>query len=116
MPSILKVDSACSSQTVQVACGRGSRRRGYAVGRWRALLDVLEPLLEQADDVLVVERVEDIGRRAAAARARMPRSSRSWWETADSREAEQAARSHDAELRARQRVENADARRVAEKL
>ena len=74
MPSILKVDSACSSQTVQVVHEPSSpcapdRPRGQSRARAHgvALLDVLEPLLEQADDVLVVEGVEH--HPAVAARA-----------------------------------------------
>src|SRR5215510_7015152 len=54
MPSILNVDSACSSQTVQVVVISGLGARGLSR---RALLDVLESLLKQAHDVLVVERV-----------------------------------------------------------
>ncbi len=60
IPSTLKVDSACSSQTAQVAMRQVARPSAAA------LLHVLEPLLEQADDVLIVEGVVD--RLAVAAR------------------------------------------------
>ena len=77
MPSILKVDSACSSQTVQVVVDRASAapllasrldcsgRRPSSGEAGSLLLHVLEPLLEQADDVLVVEGVVDMAAVAA---------------------------------------------------
>ena len=117
IPSTLKVDSACSSQTVQVtarthlvACSRPGGVRG------RALLHVLEALLEQADDVLVVERVEDHApaRRGAdeAHAAEQPQL------MGDGRfaQTEQSREVADAQLGPRERVEDPDAGGVAQDL
>src|SRR5215831_12935631 len=112
MPSIRKVDSACSSQTVHAATSAPPPQPRDV----RPLFDVLEPLCEQADDVLIVERVVDEPAvppwTDEAHAAQQPEL------MGDGRLADADTRRElvDAELRARQRVEDADARRIAEHL
>jgi hypothetical protein len=64
MPSILKVDSACSSQTVQVLISPS--------------FDTRSSPCEEADDVLIVEGVVDVAASAPRRTRRMPRRRRSW--------------------------------------
>src|SRR5262249_41910901 len=112
MPSILNVDSACSSQTVHTATSAPPPRpRGVG-----SLLDVLETLREEPDDVLIVERV--VHEPPCPPRTDETHAAQQPQLMGDGRLADANVRGQvvDAELRARQRIENADARRVAEDL
>src|SRR5262252_8642674 len=112
MPSIRKVDSACSSQTVHAATSAPPPQPRHV----RSLLDVLEPLREQSDDVLIVERVVD--EPAVPPRTDESHAAQQPELMGDGRLADADTRRQlvDAELRARQRIEDADARRIAEHL
>ena len=103
MPSILKTDSACSSQTVH--CGH--RRASHSS-------TCVQRLPQQLDDVLIVERVEDLP--AGAARADQAHAAQQAQLVRDRRLADAHERRDvaDAELAACQRVENPHPRRVAE--
>ena len=122
----LDLEGRLGVQLADGAGGRESAARSSAirrltdrvtVARRRALLHVLEPLLEQPDDVLVVEGVEHHLAGAARPHERAcPRSSRSWCETADSLRPRSSAMSPTQSSRARERVEDAHAGGVAEDL
>src|SRR6476646_4634190 len=79
------------------------------------LLDVLEPLLEEADDVLVVERVVD--QTAVPARAHQPHVPEETQLVGHRRfgEVEASGESLDAQLGPRQRVQHAHARQIAKR-
>ena len=110
MPSILKVDSACSSQTVQVVVTRVSPRGDVP------FLDVLQPLLEEPDDVLVVEGVEDHA--AVAARPDEPHAAQQAQLVGDGgfAQPEEPAMSQTQSSVRDERVEDPHARGVAETL
>src|SRR5262249_20853504 len=108
MPSILKVDSACSSQTVQVAMS--------APPRLRAFLNVLEALSEQLDDVVIVERVEN---HLAGAPLTDEAGVRQQPELMRHRRVGQVERGRDvadAEFGARERIENPHPRHIPQHL
>ena len=102
IPSTLKTDSAWTSQTVQV------------VSCIAALLHVPQALLEQADDVLVVERVVDLP--PSAPRAHEAHAAQQPQLVRDGRLADpdQLGDIADAQLSAGERVENPDSRRIAQ--
>ena len=80
-----------------------------------SLLDVLEPLLEEADDVLVVERVVD--QAAVPARAHQPHVPEETQLVGHRRfgEVEASGEILDAQLGPRQRVQHAHARQIAKR-
>src|SRR5215467_10168530 len=106
MPSILNVDSACSSQTVHTATS-ASPPHPRAVG---SLFDVFEALREEPDDVLVVECVvheSSVPPRAHETHAAQQAQLMGHGRLAD---ADPRGEIVDAQLCARQGIQNADAR------
>src|SRR5204863_9395968 len=74
----------------------------------------LEPLLEQTDDVLIVERIEDHSSSTARAHQAHAAEQAKLMRHRRFGQSKQPRDVADAQLRARQRVEDADARHVAE--
>ena len=102
MPSILKTDSAWTSQTWQV-------------GHYAALLGhVPEPLLEEVEDVLVVERVVDAPSLAAPADDAHAAHQAELVRDRGLADPDALGDLVDAELPGRQGVDDPDARRIAE--
>src|SRR6185436_1404141 len=117
MPSTRKTASACSSHVAHVTLGAApglSTVEGITRGLAAGLLDVPQPLAEQREHVLVVERVENHPALAprpddagVAQQAELMRHGRLG-------DAELTGEIADTELRPRQGIENPHPRRIAE--
>ena len=104
MPSILKVDSACSSQTVQLAIVIQPAR----------FLDVRERLFQQLEDVVIVDRVVHLAPGAAGPDQAHPAQQAQLMRHCRLADPDMLGDVAHAELPAREGVEDADPGRVAE--